>query len=123
MLTSPWLSCIAGCALGFLSGIGIGGGSLLMLWLTLVLNLPHSTARTINLLFFIPSALIASFFRHKQGTLALRKLLPAVLGGCISAAVFSILSKHINTELIQKFFGALLLLTGLRELLYRPKSA
>lgn len=114
---------IIGSVLGFLSGLGVGGGSLLMLWLTLVLEIPHHVARSINLLFFIPSAIIASLFRWKQGTLDIKKILPAILCGCIAAAVFSIISKQIDITILKKLFGVLLLLTGIRELFYRPRNA
>lgn len=114
---------IIGSALGFLSGIGVGGGSLLMLWLTLVINMEYSIARSINLLFFIPSALITSVFRWKQGKLDLKKVLPAIVCGCISAACFSLLSRRIDVALVKKAFGVLLLLTGVRELTYRPRNA
>lgn len=114
---------IVGCVLGFLSGLGVGGGSLLMLWLTLVVNMEHSTARSINLLFFIPSAVIASFFRWKQGALDIKKILPAIITGCVSAACFALLSKQIDISVIKKLFGILLLLTGIRELFYRPRKA
>ena len=123
MLESLPVMIVIGSVLGFLSGLGVGGGSLLMLWLTLVLEMPHNAARTINLLFFIPSAIIASLFRWKQGTLNFKKILPAVLCGCIAAAVFSIISKQIDITLLKKLFGILLLLTGFRELFYRPRNA
>lgn len=123
MLDSLIIMIAVGCVLGFLSGLGVGGGSLLMLWLTLVLNMEHNVARSINLIFFVPSAIIASLFRWKQGTLDLRKILPAVIGGCISAAIFSVVSQHIDISLIKKLFGTLLLLTGIRELFYRPRKA
>lgn len=123
MLKSIPVTIIIGSILGFLSGIGVGGGSLLMLWLTLVLNMEHNVARSINLLFFIPSALIASLFRWKQGKLDIKKVLPAILCGCISAAIFAVFSKRIDITLLKKAFGVLLLLTGLRELTYRPRKA
>ena len=113
---------LIGGTLGFLSGLGVGGGSLLMLWLTLILNMDHNAARSINLMFFIPSALIASFFRWKQGVLHLGSILPGIIAG-ISAALFSFLSRTIDLSLIKKLFGILLLLTGLRELFYRPRKA
>lgn len=122
MLESLPVSIIVGTLLGFLSGLGVGGGSLLILWLTLVLDFDHAAARTFNLLFFIPSALIASLFRWKQGALDLKKVLPAIIGGCISAACMSVLSKHMDTSSLKKLFGILLLITGLRELFYRQKS-
>ena len=109
--------------LGFLAGIGVGGGSLLILWLTLVVNMGHSDARNLNLLFFIPCAIISSFFRWKQGALNIQKILPAVLFGCISAGIFSLVGRNLDTEIFKKIFGGLLLIIGLRELLYRPRKA
>ena len=111
-----------GCVLGFLSGLGVGGGSLLMLWLTLVLGIPQDTARGINLLFFIPSALIASLFHWKKGKLDIKKLLPGILSGCISAGVCALLSSRIELRALKKLFGILLIFTGLRELFYKPKK-
>lgn len=120
MLDSIPVTIIIGVILGFLSGIGVGGGSLLVLWLTLVLGMEHSDARIINLLFFIPSALVASFFRWKQGNLDFKKILPAIITGCIAAGLFSVLSKQMDIALLKKLFGVLLLITGIRELLYKP---
>jgi len=54
MLESFPVLLAIGSVLGFLAGLGVGGGSLLMLWLTLVIGTDHSVARNINLLFFIP---------------------------------------------------------------------
>ena len=121
MVNSPILAVAVATALGFLAGLGVGGGSLLILWLTLVLDMVHPQARILNLLFFIPSAVIASLFRWKQGSLALRKVLPAIVAGCISAAVFSLVSQSLDMTVLKKLFGGLLLLTGLRELFYKPK--
>jgi len=122
MLESFPVILIIGTALGFLSGIGIGGGSLLILWLTMVLGMEQNMARSINLLFFIPSALIACCFRWKQGTLDVKKVLPAVIGGCIAAGIFSWLGMVLDTGLLRKLFGGLLIFTGARELLYRTKA-
>ena len=121
MLNQLPVMLIVGILLGFLSGIGVGGGSLLMLWLTLVLELEHTVARGINLLFFIPSALIASFFRWKQGSLEIRSILPGILAGCIAAGICSYLSRSMDISVVKKLFGILLLFTGLRELFYKPK--
>lgn len=116
-----WLNIGIGCILGFLAGLGVGGGSLLILWLTLVLDMDPLTARSINLMFFIPCALCSSAFRIKQGDLPIKKLLlPMMLGG-ITAAGTSLIGPHLNAELLKKLFGILLLLTGIREVFYRPK--
>lgn len=122
MLDSIPAALIVGTALGFLSGLGVGGGSLLMLWLTLVLDMAPETARGINLLFFLPSACTACLLRWKQG-MRFRPLLPAILAGCTAAACFSCLGAGLPIETLKKLFGCLLLVTGTRELLYRPRKA
>ena len=122
MVDSPPVILIVGTVLGFLAGLGIGGGSLLILWLTFVLGMEHNTARGINLLFFLPSALIACFFRWKQGCIDFKAILPAILGGCIAAGICSWISTILDLSLLKKLFGGLLILTGLRERFYLPKK-
>lgn len=121
MLTSFPFCLAVGTVLGVLTGLGIGGGSLLILWLTMVLGIEQPIARGINLLFFLPSAIISCFFRMKQGRVMIRTILPAVIAGCTAAAVFSWLGTSMDTELLKKLFGVLLILTGLREVFYKPK--
>lgn len=108
--------------LGFLAGLGVGGGSLLMLWLTIAVQMDHTEARIVNLLFFLPSALIATIFHLKQGSVNIRKLLPAILFGCAAAVAGSFLAGTIDIHWIKKLFGGLLLCTGIRELFYRPRN-
>ena len=122
MLDSLTIILIVGTALGFLAGIGVGGGSLLILWLTLVLEMAQPQARIYNLLFFLPSAIVASIFRWKQGKIDLPKILPAILAGCIAAGVFSYVGSILDVTVLKKLFGGLLILTGIRELLYKQKK-
>ena len=117
------VNVIVGTVLGFLAGLGTGGGSLLILWLTVVLSVDPAIARSVNLLFYIPSALIASLFRIKKGGFSLRKVAPGILAGSISAAVFCYIGTLLNTELLKKAFGILLIAIGINELLYRPQKA
>lgn len=116
------INTLIGTVLGILSGLGIGGGSLLILWLTLVQGMEQTPARTVNLLFFLPSALISAFFRWKQGSLPLVKILPAIVAGTVSAAIFSFWSRNLDVAVLKKGFGILLLATGLREIQYKPKN-
>ena len=122
MLTSFPVCVFVGSLLGFLTGMGVGGGSLLILWLTLVLGFDQAAARGINLLFFLPASAICCVFRLRQGKLNLRVCLPAILSGCAAAVLGSLIAASLDTGLLRRPFGILLLLTGLRELLYRPKK-
>lgn len=113
------LNFFVATALGTLASLGVGGGSLLMLWLTLVLQMEQSQARLINLLFFLPGATISTLLR--KSAIPLRKLWLAMVTGVCAAAVFSVL--HVPTDLLKKLFGGLLILTGLREIFYRERKA
>ena len=116
------VSIIVGTLLGFLAGLGIGGGSLLILWLTFVMGMPHQMARGINLLFFLPAAVVACVFRWRQGNVDFKGVLPAILAGCAAAGFCAWIAPRMDMELLKKLFGGLLLLTGLRELFYKPRK-
>ena len=118
-----WLTDILiSSILGFLAGIGTGGGSLLILWLTLVRGISPEQTRTINLLFFLPSAVIATFINIRKDRVVIKKITPAVIAGCIAAAAASALGNNMNTEILKKLFGGLLIFAGLREITYKKRD-
>jgi uncharacterized membrane protein YfcA len=117
------LDVLMGIVLGFLAGLGVGGGSLLILWLTLVVGISQPEARWINLAFFITAAGAVSLLRWKQGQLEIKKLLPAIIAGSIGAAATALFRNMIDPAVLKKAFGILLLITGVRELCYRPRNA
>lgn len=122
MEMSIFFPVLIGIFLGALSGIGVGGGSLLMLWLTVVLHTPQDQARLMNLMFFIPCALSAGVFHFKQGKLNLPLTLTAAAAGLAGALLSSGWREMLDTRLLHKGFGILFILCGIRELRYRPKE-
>ena len=117
------ISLLIGTLLGVLAGLGIGGGSLLMLWLTLVDNTSPAIARAINLMFFIAAAGSVSLLRCHKGDIDWKQIRPAIISGCLAAAVCSVLGQHTDGEILRTVLGILFLATGLRELFYRPTKA
>ena len=113
---------LVGAILGFLSGLGVGGGSLLLLWMTLVLGEAQADARVMNLMFFVPCALIATLFRWKQSKPDWRLAIPAIAAGLLGALIGNNIGPRLDVELLKKAFGVLFLLCGIRELLYQPKK-
>lgn len=107
---------LVGIAMGFLTGLGIGGGSLLILWLTQVLTTPQQEAQGINLLFFLPSALVACLFSARQGRLQWKIALPAMVLGCLGAGLAAWIATGLEEGALGKVFGFLLLAAGLWEL-------
>jgi len=116
-------SFLIATVLGSLAGMGVGGGSLLLLWLTQVIMLEQTQARIINLLFFLPAAAIATVFRRKQQKIATQTARAAIIAGCTAALIFTMISRVLNVDLLKKLLGGLLILTGIREVFYRPRNA
>ena len=122
VVTFPVLIFV-GAALGYLAALGVGGGTLLMIWLTVFLQTDYATARNINLMFFLFCAGSVSFLRWRKGSLRIKEILPAVIAGSIATAIFTWVSHYLDPMLIRKIFGVLLIVTGAKELLYRPRKA
>lgn len=112
-----WLyNGLAGLVCGVLSGLGIGGGTLLMVWMTAVQSVAQKTAQGINLLYFLPTAACALLFHMKNRLISRQTVIPAVLAGCLTAAAAAFFAQQIDTTLLRRLFGGFLLLVGLREL-------
>lgn len=121
MLNSVPIAILVGAGLGFLSGLGVGGGTLLILWLTQIVGIDPGISRTINFLFFIAAATSVSILRIRKKQIPWRSIWPAILAGCISAGVFAFIREMLDKDILRKIFGVLLLITGFRELFYRVK--
>lgn len=121
-LTQLWICASVGLVCGILSGFGIGGGSLLMVWMTAVAALNQKTAQAINLLYFIPTSLGALIFHIRNKSICWKATVPAALAGCFTAAITAWLSSDLDVAILRRLFGCFLLLVGIRELLYRPKK-
>lgn len=120
---SPLLAGIAGILCGVLSGFGIGGGSLLMVWMTAVAAMDQKMAQGINLLYFIPTSLAALIFHIKNKMICWKAVIPAALFGCAAAGIAAWISTSLDVSLLRKLFGGYLLVIGCLELFKKsPKS-
>ena len=113
-------------AVSFLAGaagaLGIGGGAVLLLYLTLFASLPQLQAQGINLLFFIPIAFTAIVIHFKNGLIDRRAVLFAVPFGLAGAFLGLKLAEFIGNDLLRRIFGILLGVVGLWELFKKQKN-
>lgn len=107
---------IVGLLTGIVSGCGIGGGSLLVLYLTAVAGVDQYAAGGINLLYFLCCAPVALIGHIRHHRVAWRVVLWAVSGGVVTAVAASFLAAHIDTDWLRRGFGLVLLYVGVREL-------
>lgn len=117
------ISSAAGFLAGTAGAMGLGGGSILLLYLTLFANVEQLRAQGINLIFFIPCALAALWLHHREGRVEWRIVLPSAVYGIIGAAAGYWLGGFIGGEWLGKVFGVFLLALGARELLHRRQSS
>lgn len=110
------METIVGALSGIIASMGLGGGFVLLIWLTLFQDISQRTAQGINLLFFLPIALI-SVILHSRAKLIDRKLILSLIpGGIIGAILGTIGSQALGNELLRKLYAVFLLAFGLREL-------
>ena len=102
------IAVLAGLVCGVLSGFGIGGGSLLMVWMTAVLAMEQKAAQGINLLYFLPTAVCALIFHAKHRQICWKAVVPAAPGALLAASL--------EMELLRKLFGGFLIAVGLVEI-------
>lgn len=108
-----WLiAFFCGMATSILSAWGVGGGTLLLLVMTLVLGVDQRTAQGINLLFFLPAAAAALVLHKKNGYLDLPTLKATVPWAVVLALVGAWVATEVDVELLRKPFGIYLLASG-----------
>ncbi len=110
------LSVIIGTLTGIISGFGIGGGSLLVLYLTAFGGIAQYTAGGINLLYFIGCAPAALIGHIRQKNIVWQAVVWCSLAGVAAAIPTSLLAANMDTELLRRLFGGLLLYIGIKEL-------
>ncbi len=115
-MTGWLIAALAGMAAGVLSGFGVGGGSLLLIYLTGFAALPQNLAQGINLLYFLPTAATALPAHFKNGYVEKAALLPAIAAGLVCSALAALAATALEVELLRRCFGVFLILIGLREL-------
>ena len=116
------LPALIGFGTGILSAWGIGGGTLLLLCMTLFLGVEQQTAQGINLLYFLPSAAAALFFHRKNGYLEKNAVKNAVPLGTLCALAAAWCATSIDISVFRKPFGLFLLYAGLSILFQKGKK-
>lgn len=105
-----------GLATGVLSGFGVGGGSLLMLYLTMFVGVQQYAAGGVNLLYFIACAPAALWSHVKNGLIERPAVVWCTLAGIPTSIAAAFFAARMDVGLLRRGFGVLLLYIGVREL-------
>jgi uncharacterized membrane protein YfcA len=116
------ISYIAALITGVLASLGVGGGMVLIIFLTVIAGVDQLTAQGINLIYFIPIALLSVIIHTKNKMIKWREIIPAIVTGLVGAVIGALIARAVNRELLHTVFAIFVLLIGIKELFYKePK--
>ena len=106
---------------GIFASLGVGGGMILILFLTIFEDADQITAQGINLIYFIPIAILSVIIHTKNKLIEWKKIIPAIITGVAGAIAGTYIAQFIGSPMLSKIFGVFILVIGLKEMFYKPK--
>lgn len=113
---------IAGFLSGVIGAMGLGGGAVLLIYLALFKDTNQLTAQGINLIFFIPVAVLSVIIYAFKKQIKWKMVLPIAATGLLGAVAGFFLSGLIGDKIVAKIFGGLLCLMGIWQIISAFKS-
>lgn len=110
------LEIVFGIISGIVTGLGMGGGTILILLLSLFMGLEQHIAQATNLVFFIPTAIAAILTNLKQKNIDLKLAINISFFGIIGAIIGAIISNNISSQNLKKYFAIFILVIALHEI-------
>ncbi|HZJ76904.1 MAG TPA: sulfite exporter TauE/SafE family protein [Oscillospiraceae bacterium] len=112
---------LLGLAAGIIGGMGIGGGTILIPGLILMTDLQQQTIQSINLISFIPIAIVALITHYRNKKILLKFSYPLIFFGLFGTFAGSKIALIVSSKLLKKLFGVFLLVMGIYEFCFKSK--
>ena len=109
------LLILLGLVAGALSGMGIGGGVVLIPTLTILFSQTQHAAQSVNLVYFLPTALFSLFVHAKNKQIEMPLLPKGIIGGVIGAVAGSLIALNLQADVLRKIFAGFLFIMGVIE--------
>lgn len=110
------MNILVGILTGAAASMGLGGGFILLVYLSIFTNTPQDIAQGINLLFFLPIALLSLIIHIKNKLIDLKLVGKYLILGLHCAVAGSFVAGIIDVEILRKLFGVFLLYIGINQL-------
>lgn len=107
---------IFGVISGIVAATGMGGGTILILLFNLFGNISQHMAQGINLVFFIPTSIMAIYMNVKHKTIDYKVAKVIIISGIIGAIAGSLLSFKIDNQNLKKYFGIFLIIIAVFQI-------
>lgn len=108
---------IIGLIAGIVSGTGMGGGTVLILLLTMLDGIEQHIAQATNLVFFIPTSIVAIIANWKNDLIDKKLAVIITIFGIIGAIIGAIASTKTNVTELRKYFGIFLAIMAIFEII------
>lgn len=105
-----------GLIAGIITGLGMGGGTILILLLSVFLGQDQHVAQATNLIFFIPTSIAAIYTNLKYKNVNLKLALTVSSFGVLGAIIGATISSAINSAILKKFFAVFILIIAIYEI-------
>lgn len=116
------ITIIAGFLSGIISGMGIGGGAVLIPILTFFFGINQHVAQCTNLYYFIPTAIVALCVHIKNKNVMFKTVLPLIIWGILGSILGSFVAVNISTKILRKIFAVFLFLMGINQIMTKKKT-
>lgn len=106
---------LIGLLAGTCTGLGLGGGSVLILFLNMFLNFDQHIAQATNIICFVPSSIISILVNIKNKNINFKLAYPIILVGLIGSLIGSVISSNLDVYHLRKMFGFFLIFISLTQ--------
>ncbi len=110
------LEFLTGIISGIISGTGMGGGTVLILILSVFMGIDQHIAQATNLVFFIPTSISAIVTTIKEKLINWKVGVPVAISGIIGAIIGAKISVNMDVKHLKKYFGYFLILITIFEI-------
>lgn len=107
---------LIGILSGIVSGMGMGGGTILIFLLTFLIGIEQHMAQATNLIFFIPTSIVAIIVNIKNRNLDLKLAIIISIFGILGAIIGANISLHTDVNILKKCFGIFLAIIAINEI-------
>ncbi len=107
---------ITGLISGVISGTGMGGGTILILVLSLFLGVEQHVAQATNLIFFIPTSIVAIIVSIKEKIIEWKTGIIIAFSGIVGAIIGASISLKMEVSILKKYFGVFLSAIAIYEI-------
>ena len=107
---------LMGLVSGIVSGTGMGGGTILIFLLTFIMGIEQHIAQATNLIFFIPTSIVAIIVNLKNKNIDIPLAIIISVFGILGAIVGANISINIDVKILKKCFGVFLAIIAINEI-------